>query len=182
MTSRAQWFCRPSSSRIGSHRSCPALGCSRIYASNVIEAPQVACEACGTLVRAVHLTTHEVSLVLLPSPFVLSLSTSALSASSAPALPPLLCHSPPAAAMGWCARAGMHRVVAPFLACGDLRGFDSDRTYPLHLTAALDQPTNTVAVAAPAVATLPTTPTLAASTMTMSTSSPLPRRHGQQQR
>ncbi|XP_060084927.1 putative tRNA (cytidine(32)/guanosine(34)-2'-O)-methyltransferase, partial [Ylistrum balloti] len=28
---------------------------------------------------------------------------------------------------------GPNRVIVPFLACGDLSGFDSDRTYPLQL-------------------------------------------------
>ena len=28
---------------------------------------------------------------------------------------------------------GANRVIVPFLACGDLSGFDSDMTYPLHL-------------------------------------------------
>ena len=26
---------------------------------------------------------------------------------------------------------GVNRVIVPFLACGDLSGFDSDKTYPL---------------------------------------------------
>ena len=28
---------------------------------------------------------------------------------------------------------GVNRVIAPFVACGDLSGYDSDRTYPLQL-------------------------------------------------
>lgn len=29
---------------------------------------------------------------------------------------------------------GINREIVPFLACGDLNGFDSDRTYPLTVT------------------------------------------------
>ena len=29
---------------------------------------------------------------------------------------------------------GPNRVIVPFLACGDLSGFDSDRTYPLEVS------------------------------------------------
>ena len=29
---------------------------------------------------------------------------------------------------------GPNRVIVPFLACGDLSGFDSDMTYPLEVT------------------------------------------------
>ena len=28
---------------------------------------------------------------------------------------------------------GENRVIVPFLACGDLRGFDSDMTYPVEV-------------------------------------------------
>ena len=28
---------------------------------------------------------------------------------------------------------GIHRTIVPFVACGDLSGFDSDQSYPLHL-------------------------------------------------
>ena len=28
---------------------------------------------------------------------------------------------------------GVNRVIVPFLACGDLSGYDSDKTYPLQL-------------------------------------------------
>lgn len=30
-------------------------------------------------------------------------------------------------------RAGPNRVIVPFVACGDLQGFDSDQSYPLQL-------------------------------------------------
>ena len=40
MIIREQWFYRPSSSCISSHRSCDALGCARNHASNVREEPQ----------------------------------------------------------------------------------------------------------------------------------------------
>ena len=30
---------------------------------------------------------------------------------------------------------GPNRVIVPFLACGDLSGFDSDKTYPLQVSA-----------------------------------------------
>ena len=29
---------------------------------------------------------------------------------------------------------GINRVIAPFVACGDLSGFDSDMTYPVEVT------------------------------------------------
>jgi hypothetical protein len=29
---------------------------------------------------------------------------------------------------------GPNRVIVPFLACGDLSGFDSDKTYPLQVS------------------------------------------------
>lgn len=29
---------------------------------------------------------------------------------------------------------GPNRIIVPFLACGDLSGFDSDRTYPLQVS------------------------------------------------
>ena len=33
---------------------------------------------------------------------------------------------------------GMSNVIVPFVACGDLSGFDSDKSYPLQLTATPD--------------------------------------------
>lgn len=33
---------------------------------------------------------------------------------------------------------GINRVLVPFMACGDLSGFDSDRTYPLELSSLSD--------------------------------------------
>ena len=30
-------------------------------------------------------------------------------------------------------KTGISRVIVPFVACGDLSGYDSDRTYPLQL-------------------------------------------------
>ena len=32
---------------------------------------------------------------------------------------------------------GVNRIIVPFLACGDLSGFDSDKTYPLEVCASL---------------------------------------------
>ena len=36
---------------------------------------------------------------------------------------------------------GVNRVIVPFLACGDLSGYDSDMTYPLQLVSEQGQST-----------------------------------------
>lgn len=42
----------------------------------------------------------------------------------------------PFADVDWNSLEGVNRVIVPFLACGDLSAYDSDRTYPLQVTAA----------------------------------------------
>lgn len=41
---------------------------------------------------------------------------------------------------------GPNRVIVPFLACGDLSGFDSDKTYPLQASTVCSSPLCTVCV------------------------------------
>ena len=36
---------------------------------------------------------------------------------------------------------GVNRIIVPFLACGDLSGYDSDMTYPLQLVSEPGQST-----------------------------------------